>query len=628
MNYRFLANQFSINKGLTAIEVFLLLLIILPLFIPFAPKMPAQSVDPSWALGLNQAVAQGLAFGKEIIFTLGPYSCIYTKFYHPATDSMMLWGSMYLACTYSLALFFLMDKASWGWRLAFGGFLLTFVYAKDALFFSYPLLLALVLFHHLLKEKNLTTYELILFIILFSPLGLLSLIKGSLLILCGSSTILCALILLHYQRYFFSCCVLLTPLISLTLFWILAGQNLVNIVPYIVTSFDLAFSFTEAMSFQGNSFEIITYLSISALIIFLISKQKLPKILVLFLISIFFLFLFLSFKAGFTRHFGHAFIAGTSLLIAALLLPYCVRSKALVPVVFLAFIVSFYIEGHYRTINLFKNIQSTYSTAAYGIVNRITDSNWLNNNFLFIMNFLKTNNNLPVLKGRSDVYSYEQTDLIASGNQWSPRPIFQSYSVFNTALAQKNRHHLEEQTPENIFLKLQPIDNRWPSLEEGSSWPIFLQNYRISAWANGYLVLLKTNSIFISPKQIKQKKCYLGENIKVPYFNLENLIFVKIELEPTYLGRVVKILFKLPELKITAKLNNGIEKQFRFIPSMAKSIFLLSPLIETTQEFAQLYQNEIILRNKQVSSFKIEAVNNNNFFSLWQSAYTVHFKIM
>lgn len=45
-----------------------LLIIIIAVFIPLSPKMPAPGLDASWAVGLNQAVAQGLAFGKDIFY--------------------------------------------------------------------------------------------------------------------------------------------------------------------------------------------------------------------------------------------------------------------------------------------------------------------------------------------------------------------------------------------------------------------------------------------------------------------------------------------------------------------------------------------------------------------------------
>src|SRR6476469_6515006 len=74
------------------------------IFVPFSPVMPEDGLDASWMFGMNQAVAQGLAIRRDIIFTFGPYASIYTQAYHPATDYMMMFGSLYLALSYWFAL--------------------------------------------------------------------------------------------------------------------------------------------------------------------------------------------------------------------------------------------------------------------------------------------------------------------------------------------------------------------------------------------------------------------------------------------------------------------------------------------------------------------------------------------
>ena len=51
----------------------------LAVFVPFSPGMPAAGLDPSWRFGLNQAIGQGLAFGRDIIFTFGPHASIFAK---------------------------------------------------------------------------------------------------------------------------------------------------------------------------------------------------------------------------------------------------------------------------------------------------------------------------------------------------------------------------------------------------------------------------------------------------------------------------------------------------------------------------------------------------------------------
>ena len=55
-----------------ALPLGLLLITTICVFVPFTPAMPAASLDESWGLGINQAIGQGLVFGRDVIFTFGP----------------------------------------------------------------------------------------------------------------------------------------------------------------------------------------------------------------------------------------------------------------------------------------------------------------------------------------------------------------------------------------------------------------------------------------------------------------------------------------------------------------------------------------------------------------------------
>lgn len=625
-----LLNIFTRNYSLLylnqLIDLFLkivLLIVLISVFVPLSPKMPAPGLDASWALGLNQAVALGLSFGKQIIFTLGPYSSIYTKAYHPSTDLMMMGGSLYLACSYWFSILLLMKNIKWHWTVAFGIILFGMIYARDSLFFSYPLLVGLASYKTICcNEKKLTPF---IIAMLFAPFGLLPLIKGSILISCLIVILLCSLFFTVYKSRVLAFICLTSPIISMVLFWISSGQSVIHLPLYIISSLSMAASFTQAMANDGNVSEIFVYLVAATSILFSIAWQKqisnVPK---LFLLCLFFVFLFLSFKTGFTRHLGHAYICGTSLLIAALVLPYLFNSRILIPIL-ISIIASTYIDGHYTKISIRNNFISTYSSAWYGFKNRIDDKNWVNQNFDITMHFLKDQAPFPALQGTTDIYSYNQAYLIASGMTWSPRPIFQSYSVFTSTQAEENKQHLlTKHRPDNIIFKIEPIDGRIPSLEDGASWPALITNYQPTRLIKDYLVLHKRNTTKKQPKLIllKSEMHLLGETVNVP--NLGQLIFAELDIKPSFWGFLATTFFKPNSLQITVELKNGNKKQYRIIANMAKSGFLLSPLVENTNEFALLYQNQQLLESKKVKSFSITSRKCKTWD--WQNEYIIHFK--
>ena len=69
----------------------------LALLVPFKPNMPELGLDPSWRMAMSVALAQSMKIGREIVFTVGPYSQIYTRYYHPQTDTLVMMASVALA---------------------------------------------------------------------------------------------------------------------------------------------------------------------------------------------------------------------------------------------------------------------------------------------------------------------------------------------------------------------------------------------------------------------------------------------------------------------------------------------------------------------------------------------------
>lgn len=634
LNQHYLARPFMpIQRYINGLLSLILLCILISLIVPFSPKMPVPGLDSSWALALNQAVALGLSFGNDIIFTLGPYSSIYTKAYHPATDWMMIGGSLYLACAYWLGLMLLMRGVKWYWTIFLLISLLIMTYARDSLFFIYPLLVGLICSKVISINEargqhaaSISIGTKLALAFLFTPFGLFPLIKGSLLILCLTIALLCTLFFFWHKYTALALIALLSPMLSIMLFWIGAGQSISHLPAYLITSLVLASAFTEAMAFAGNNNEMIIYLLAASLICFFIIWQKqLSASSRLFLLGLFFVFLFLSFKTGFTRHYGHAFIASTSILIAALLLPYLSHSKIIIPVILFCLYSSHYITAHYTHISVSKNILSTYSSAWHGLKNRLSNAFWLRQNFALSMGFIKQQAAFPPLQGTTDIYSYNQAHLIASEISWTPRPVFQSYSVFTPGLAKKNKDYLlGEHRPDNIIFKIEPIDGRLPSLEDGMSWPVLLATYKPTQSINDFLFLKTHQAAPPVITLIAKEQHALGEMFKVP--SSTHPLLLEIDIKPTIYGLLALTFFKPSPLLITIELKSGLTKQYRLISNMAKAEFLISPLIESTQEFAMLYDNHPFLANKQVKSISVTSDSNPPYH--WQEQYTILFKEM
>ena len=604
--------------------IFLTLLgIIMPV-----PIMPAIDIDSSWMFGINQAVAQKLNFGKDIVFTYGPYSSLLTLVYHPATRLLVIISSIYLTFLYWIGITTLNHKVKWQWLLIFLITLIiilhqTIIFSRDTLLFLYPLIVAL----NCIKIQSIQiNYHLkfIFIFLLFSGFGLLPLIKTSFLILCIAIYFLSFIYFVKKQQKILAIICVISPIIFINIFWLISGQAFLSLFDYISSSFDIISGYTDAMNLYGDYYEIFIYLLAVIFLLFTIFLQKTltNKEEKYFLLLSYAAYCFIAFKAGFVRHDLHAITAGACILIASLSLVFIFQlSKTVIISIILSLISWFSIDNHYLHTSARDILNNFYNT--YWFVLNFEEHEKLNERFNSSVQAIKNNIQLPLLSGTSDIYSFEQTLLIVSGNIWSPRPILQSYSTYTPKLAEINKQHLlSDNAPNIIFFSVEPIDERLPATEDGLSLPTLLSHYHPIGLFGNYFLMLQKNVIQSSINEtVKEQRqlSSLGQITTVP--QLSEAVFVKLDIKPTILGHLANFIFKSAPLQIEVNLTNGDKKTYRLISGMAKAGFILSPLIENTSDFIKLYGDKNFLLDKTVKSFSVTTNNRN----LWQEEYVVQF---
>lgn len=608
-----------------------LLLVSVAVFVPFSPSMPWEGLDPSWVYGMNEAVAQGMSFGEDIIFTSGPYCSIYTKTYHPATDHLMIWGSLFLAILFAIVAYLNFRTTSLPLMVGLLVVLSTVMYSPDALFFFYPMLVGVQVYNwtnSIDSQRRAGIAKIALNIALFASFGLLPLIKGSVLIACAAITVLSIALLAMRGKWILCAMIAATPLVSLVFFWLISGQPLHGLDNYFTGLQPIISGYTEAMAINGDSREYLLYsfaASAIVIIVFLDARRSAYDKLVVTLIFI--SILFLAFKAGFVRHDGHALTSGTMILFSALLAGTLVDTREHFALLLASLVAWIYIDAAYMktsTYNIKENFENSFASGWAGLKQRIKDREALTRSFESRVAELNKRSGIPRLNGSADIYSYDQSYLIASGNTWNPRPIFQSYSAYTAYLAELNKKHLVSETrPDYIIFKVQPIDGRLPSLEDGASWPVLLSNYEPISFSNGYLYL-KTRegcgNVFEKPTKIGAGFYSLGEQIILP--NSASPLFVKVGIRKSLLGAILNTLFKPSRLVIKVTMQNGVTREYRIVAGMSESGFLISPLIESTEELGLLFSDANFLDDKTVKSIEIVAPR---FSMLWKKSFEIGF---
>ena len=97
----------------------------------------------------------------------------------------------------------------------------------------------------------------------------------------------------------------------------------------------------------------------------------------------------------------------------------------------------------------------------------------------------------------------------------------------------------------------------------------------------------------------------------------EEALFAEIIVEPTLLGKIYAILYKPPEMRMLVFSVDGKKRDFRIATTMIKSKFLISPLIESTEDFAFLTGEPGYLDGRIIKRIRVYPITPTKDSSAW-----------
>jgi hypothetical protein len=304
-------------------------------------------------------------------------------------------------------------------------------------------------------------------------------------------------------------------------------------------------------------------------------------------------FLFLSFKAGFVRHDVHALTASSGLVLGAMVLgnlrtipPRRLRLVLLISLVTWGYI---HLQNKGSKFDYYRPLGSELLADARAL--RAGDWGPLafQDRYRLALADIRRAIPVPRLPGTMDAYPFEIAALVASGNTWSPRPVVQSYSAYTPELAALNARHLSgPKAPDHVLFGVETIDNRYPSLDDGASWPELLNRYELAGDTEKYLLLARRPAPSTGPNltPLHSRRARLGEAVSIgPQIGVT---YVTVELSPTLLGKVASLAYRPTALTIAVELSDGSKHEHRLVPGQAASGFVLSPYIGNKNDFARM----------------------------------------
>ena len=557
------------------------------------------SLDMSWGNVLHHAFGSSWQFGRDIVFTYGPFGFLLVPAYDPGTHGAMLVYWILIAITLHASIWDSIGQVTH--RIAPRVFCVIAVCCSMNSTWSFsPILFPFLLLLHSIHGER-TNARAGISALLIMTNAILSLAKFT--IFFAAFWVVCVLTVDALGRkrkpWLFAGYVG-----AIAIAWLLASQSLTNLFAYFRISFELASGYNEAVASSGPIDEAVSFLALEGVLLLLVIVIEFARSARTGLIAAAGAggLLFLNFKSGFVRHDIHASCAMLALF--EICMVYCTLSlfaaKTKLPIWLgaVTFVCSIWLVSslyaQYFGTRFFPALLRPLTELPKSLVlarNAIFRSDERKEEFKQFQKALCNQFELPEMNGSTDYYSYKQSIVLAHGWRYQPRPIFQSYLAYTESLARLNAEFLKsDKAPENILFEIMPIDGRLPALDDGLSWPELLSRYDFVKSIDTISILRKSDAPRTWKKDlIEETTVSFGQPAKIPTAD-GGLIWAEADIEKTWANAFIGFLWKPKSIMATLNTADASET-YRVITGLLRAGFLISPRVASSSDLFSLIGN-------------------------------------
>ena len=585
------------HSNLSKLVGIIWLVIVSILSLPLGGMIPSPGIENSWIIGLNMAFSRGMQLGKDVVFTFGPLGFMYLPNFCNINNWLMAYiGGLLVHFVLVLSAFLLLSKIAKS--------SLVFVISSGLLIFILPfltidyklLVIALLLLSSVTTFQSVSKRTWLKIGAMSLCLAVASTIKFNAAI-SSIGIIVTVIIIFAYRREFaVPGITVLCYLSAYVGIWIAAGQHITGLFAYLRNSMEISSGYNYAMMLDGGKTQLaagaagICLFYLIFVYGFIKSKHGMMVLMLPFLVLA-----FMTFKTSFVRQDrGHVFVFFAIMLFVFGLMYLVYRYDFGRPMRILLLILC-------GVTGFFTVTQNTHISQS--IPQRLR-SNWLSlkvlaNGSSYRQNLLKDVKLLlrdqfrlmPELieyigDKRIDIIPWDINLLWAHDMNWSPRPIFQSYSAYTKALDLLNAGFYEKKRPDLLLYTIKTIDNRYAVFDEPATFREILLGYR--PLFGGTLLEKKNGHITFERHVISSTEAEIGEEI--PITQTDGYLFASVRIKYSLSGSIATIFYKGDEMLVHLATDKEIYKH-RFIPSTAENGIFLSSYITDKQDLLNVYND-------------------------------------
>lgn len=582
-------------RRLRAILLIVIALVVGLLWLPFDPLMPRPGIDESWMQAVNQAASHHLRFGTDVVFNYGPLAAVHTHMYVAGIWPAVMAASALLAAGFVIATVIWLRAAHWIWPALLATFLLLDPTPRESTFLVYPLVAVLAL-TELPSTGRHAWWPVGL---MYAALGLLPVIKLSSLLPVAGAVLCTALLGWQLGRRALVALAPALPISSMVCFWLVSGQRLADLGPYLRSAPWVTAGYSEAMAIPersrlGPPLVLMTVVVGGLVLVVALTRVALrDRTTILPLLMLAGTSTIAAKEAMVRADVWHVFTLWPVLAIGVWFL-WRAGLSALPRAVSVLALLAIWgaMVNTWPSFALSESWRQDRHTLAGPADLILHPPSSLPQRYDEVQAGLARSYAMPSTPGTVDLYPDELGALFAAGERWDPRPGLQSMSAYTPELVTRNRDHLVGPgSPDSLIFGIGAIDDRLPALEDGASWPTILSRYEPTgraAW--GYQVLARRPlPVALTARASTQLHGRLGEWISLPATAPGQALEVSIDLEPTPAGRVRTTLWRPPIVRIDLAGVIGPLATHRFLPGVARVPFLISPYVASADQFVDLY---------------------------------------
>jgi hypothetical protein len=588
-NVRFyISNNWPISKQLL---FWLIVLYVLPKSIWTAPS---DGLDPSWQIGLNLALKENLIWGRDIIFTYGPWAFLSTGIPDYASEIGILVFYIFMVLHGFYCIFYIFKNITDTSEILFISVVLFFcghfLFHPDAM-----ILYFMVVFHmlHYLKYNNLlsllsvTCCCILAFFIKFNTGIILNFIYIFFLIYISWESKKNRAFVWGGAFFYFIA------------IYLVSNYYKVDLMHYLTNSIPIINAYNDSMVSNPTAFHTLIGIGIISIFISVLVvnfKKIITSVYEVFVFGNISLLIFISFKQSFVRgdewHINLFFNIIVFITFLAMEFTHIAQLKKQLKqsIIIIAMLA---ITSHslaYRT-NKIKDLIGyqlieNFADKFQGITDAAANSSAKQSSVILPRKIkdILGKNSVDVLGSEISIIHFNQLT-------YNPRPIIQSYSVYDPKLVRINVEKYSGPTaPDYVLYHFGSIDDRHPFWDEPTIYLPLFTNYTLLDTVNLHtfnkpisigskldpkrLILFQRNIInkaykSITKSVIKDTIVHFGSEINIP--KSPHLVYLEIEGDYSLPGAIRRFLYQPSLMEIELTYDNGEKSRHRAILPIMKS---------------------------------------------------------